>query len=228
MQLRLDLIYQLRWNVFESLESVEVEDRVDEHGTERRLPFVSHPIAAESVAKPPLHHMILISAECSEASSGDSMLPDSYEITHGTIDNADGSPLTLRDFVTGVNFYLNIHKELIVAYRIAVGCRGTLYERKPNDTHPAFAVNNDLSLYNVKPNSESGPIGGHPTIYFNHANGGIYHVTGDFYVNIRTWASGACGVSDDKFWAERRLLAARFHELEAKRDTIGSEETSEL
>lgn len=205
-RLRNDLLYRLRWNVFDTFDKIEIQDGLEEDGTERRSSFATHPIAAESIAQPPLSRIQVVSGDCSEARSY-RLVPESYPLDIHTVENADGSPLTVRDFVIGVKRHLNKHKPLITGVRLMTHGNPELRPTR----------NTDIPLIHMKPNNDwdtgDGPINEPPPvpIFFHLASG-------DELVIICTWAAGEMGVSEETFWARQRSSARYFQDLETKRE----------
>lgn len=74
------------------------------------------------------------------------MLPEGYPDDPGTIENMDGSPITIRDFITGVRRYLKKHKQLIVTYRLML--------TRSTDSSAIPESYDVIPLRNVKPSND--------------------------------------------------------------------------
>lgn len=110
-RLRADLLERLHWNVFGPLEDIQVRD---EDGSTR--PLSGHRIASESLANPPLTHVEVNIATCSEKHSRDETDTDDgryQEPDPLVIHKDDDSPISLQDFVEQVHEFFNVHKDEI-------------------------------------------------------------------------------------------------------------------
>jgi hypothetical protein len=108
-RLRLDLLERLHWNVFASLEDIQVKDEND-----ILTPFLGHRIASESLANPPFTNIEVNIERCTQKAALDETDEDEgpYEEPEPlVIDKEDGSPISLHDFVSQVHGYLNANKE---------------------------------------------------------------------------------------------------------------------
>lgn len=110
-RLRDDLLERLRWDVFGSLNDIQVKD------PENFLtPFMGASIASESLASPPFTNISVYIDVCEEKHSMDEHEEeDRYAAPEPLIiDKEDGSPISLHDFVSQVHSYLNANKEEIM------------------------------------------------------------------------------------------------------------------
>lgn len=110
--------------MLQDLGTIEVEDGVDENGTEKRSPFHSHPMAAESIAEPPV---TVARVGCMDINDTVTFYMASYgwKYKRLLIENTDGRPITVNDVVTQLHDHLNqpilpnlnqqtLHKDLII------------------------------------------------------------------------------------------------------------------
>src|SRR5690242_377954 len=67
MSIRQDLPSCLRWNIFGDLQDIEIVSGTNEHGHEMRTPLFEHPMAAQSLARPPLSRVKVSSMDITEA-----------------------------------------------------------------------------------------------------------------------------------------------------------------
>ncbi|RMZ69737.1 hypothetical protein GMOD_00010320 [Pyrenophora seminiperda CCB06] len=109
--IRQDLLYRLRWNVFGALDDIEIATGPCDQAAV--VPFFSHTLADESIAIPPFSRIDEVYiGECVDRV--DHHYPEEYRYKPPppmTINNEDGSPITLRQFVTQTHAYLNLHME---------------------------------------------------------------------------------------------------------------------
>jgi hypothetical protein len=107
-RIRHDLLNRLRWNVLGDLDNISIAR--DSRKQTTYLPFFDHPAANESLADPPLSRI--------EAFSHDILMKEDMELEYDeedrykppanlSINNEDGRPITLRQFITEANAYLN-------------------------------------------------------------------------------------------------------------------------
>jgi hypothetical protein len=106
-RMRQDLLDRLHWNIFGPLSDVSVRD-----GT-ILSPLSNHGIRFESVANPPVSRLAIHIMPCQEKHA-----MDEHEEEHRyqppkpiIIQNTNGTPITLEDFVPQVHLYLNVNRE---------------------------------------------------------------------------------------------------------------------
>jgi hypothetical protein len=114
-RIRQDLLWRLRWNVVDAAEDIQIATGPYDQST--NMPFVSHPLANESLFDPPLSCINQIDIR----DFGDQVDRDIYYSEEERykppaalrIENEDGVPITLRQFVTELHSYAKCHlKEL--------------------------------------------------------------------------------------------------------------------
>lgn len=111
-----EVLSLLRWSILGSIEDIEIETRSDQDGLEECHPFLSHPLAKESLTLPPVNRIQIISRDIFEARHF-YLAPEDYQYEAKTIENADGSPITIKDFVIQVHNHLSQHRDIILNYR---------------------------------------------------------------------------------------------------------------
>lgn len=188
-RIRQELMFRLRWNISGPLDDIAIADGVDKNGTERSLPFASHPVADESLAEPPISRLHVSSIDVQEA-IGFYTAPDDYRYQLLLIENADGRPISLKQFVTEVHIHLNEHKPLILDYR------------KPFLTN---ALGNSLELADRGMVSSQGTRG-EPELLFKNASAS--GSGDDMYVNVSTFVVGEFGKNAKAYWDGQRATMA--------------------
>lgn len=110
-RLRDDLLERLRWDVFGSLNDIQVKDPGN-----ALTPFMGASIASESLASPPFTKISVYIDVCEEKRNMDEQEEeDRYAAPEPLIiDKEDGSSISLHDFVSQVHSYLNVNKEEIM------------------------------------------------------------------------------------------------------------------
>ncbi|KAF2276516.1 uncharacterized protein EI97DRAFT_433350 [Westerdykella ornata] len=179
---------RLHWNVLGELSEIEVEDGVDENGTEKLSPFLSHPIAAESIAQPPVSVAYVHSSDIS-AGVHFYMCTYGFEYKGFLIENTDGRPITVKDVVTGFHDHLDQpwHKQILITYK-----KNAI--PNPTGTAPVSATENT---------GRTQP----PVIFLKHIH--AQTLNDRAWLNISTFLIGELGISVEEFWARRK--ANRLH-----------------
>jgi hypothetical protein len=112
-RVREDILYRLRWNVLATLDDIEIATGPLDQAT--YVPLFGHPLADESIANPPFSRIDrLCISECLDKVVYRYEIPEEYWYKPPpatTINNEDGSPITLGQFVTKTHAYLNEHME---------------------------------------------------------------------------------------------------------------------
>ena len=118
--LKLEILLRLRWSILGSASDILVTPNLDHSGTEKLEPFLSHPLAMESIIKPSMYR---IQSGCTDISGAEHFrqVPENYQYELLTIENADGSLITIRDFVVQVHSHLKQKLDVVVNYRRMVG-----------------------------------------------------------------------------------------------------------
>lgn len=116
--LREDLLCRLRWNIFGEKEDISVDYELDDEPT-APIPFLDHPLASESLAFPPLKRAHVSIRACEQREDCWFVAKHEgcwYPKAPGPflIENPDGRPLTIKDFVLQLHPNLKAHKEDII------------------------------------------------------------------------------------------------------------------
>jgi hypothetical protein len=193
-QVRQDLLHRLRWNVFDSIDAIEVEDGLKKDGTERRKLLHSHTIATESLAEPPIYKMTIDSLELNDAVTFMSA-PKDISRPHIAVRMPSDGPMTIWDFVIAVHGYLSQHEEHIRAYRTPF-IPAVVEDGK--DGKPTTIVTTEEL----------------PDFFFNYAR--IDSIGDRAAVSVRTFATGEFGCTAEVFCARQRQNAAREREQRHK------------
>lgn len=114
-RIREDLLYRLRWNVVATLYNIEIAAGPYDQTT--NVPLFGHPLADEPIADPPFSRIDEVYiGECLDKVVFCYEIEEEYRYKPPpalTINNEDGNPITLGQFVTQTYAYLNVHiKEL--------------------------------------------------------------------------------------------------------------------
>jgi len=114
IQIREDLLYRLRWNLLAPLQDIEIT--IGPKNEETLVPLFDHLCANAPLSVPSRHRLEVLSEDIWTSHEGwhhgdDSPEPDCAckPPPNLVIENADGRPVTLRQFVTQVHPYLNEH-----------------------------------------------------------------------------------------------------------------------
>ncbi|KAF2125614.1 hypothetical protein P153DRAFT_389066 [Dothidotthia symphoricarpi CBS 119687] len=119
-RIRQDLLFRLRWNISATLEHIEIT--IGPHDQTTNVLFLGHPLADESLADPPLSRIQVGIDVCEDKYAEEQRYLDkgmNYPYQYQpparlTIDNEDGSPITLGQFVAQTHAYLNYNREAII------------------------------------------------------------------------------------------------------------------
>jgi hypothetical protein len=105
----------IRWNILSALDNIGIT--TGPKGQATITPFFSHPSAAEALAEPPLSRVRVCIYECEEKRGHDMYAPPEYRYQPPaafTVNNKDGRPITLGQFVTQLHAYLGSNMAEIV------------------------------------------------------------------------------------------------------------------
>ena len=108
-RVREDLLYRLRWNILTALDDIKIAIGPCDQTT--NVPLFSHPLADESVANPPFTRINVCISECLNKVD---IRMEEYQYKPPPaliIDNEDGKPITLGQFVAQTHAYLNLYIE---------------------------------------------------------------------------------------------------------------------
>jgi hypothetical protein len=115
-RIRQEILTRLRWSILGSVEDILVEDGLKEDGTEQLRPFLSHALALEDVAVPSASRMVVYSKDVSSGMIH-KRVPKEDQPRPVLIEHADGSPITVKQFVIAAHEYLSQHKDKIINNR---------------------------------------------------------------------------------------------------------------
>lgn len=93
-----------------------IEDGLKADGTEQLRPFLSHALAIEDVAVPSVSRMSVYSKDISSAMIHDRVAMEDQP-RPVLIEHADGSPITVKQFVIAAHECLSQHKDKIINNR---------------------------------------------------------------------------------------------------------------
>lgn len=193
---RQDLLYRLRWKLFDKVDTAEVEDGLEKDGTERRKLLHSHTIATESLAEPPIYKMTIDSLELNDAVTFMSA-PKHVSRAHVAIRSPSDGPMTIWDFVVAVQGYLSQNEELIRAYRTPFIPAG-------------IEDGKDVRLAVEDTTTATQKTGQQPDFFFSYAR--IDTIGDRAAVSVRTFATGEFGCTAEEFCARQRRNATRERE----------------
>lgn len=108
-----EVLLRLRWSIPGPVEDISIDIGLNQDGTEELQPFISHPLAMENIAIPPARRL---SIGCQDIGEGKHfyLISDDYTIEPLIIENADQSPITIKDFVVRTHNYLSQHKDMLI------------------------------------------------------------------------------------------------------------------
>jgi hypothetical protein len=208
-RLRQDLLYRLRWNIFGALHDIHV---VEEPGNPNTAltPLMSHPIAFESLAHPPLAK-VSIHIQCCEEKSAADEHEDEWRYQPPApivINHEDGSPITLGEFVTQTHAYLNAHREQIFK------CEDEMYIR-PEDVGDA---GDGMKVVGIGGPDDEGGDGDHflrggnipPSAKFCFDDVMLNEIdTDEIQIMVSVFVEGNCGETLEKFYEYHMVRAVR-------------------
>jgi hypothetical protein len=116
------------------------------------------------------------------------LVSEGYAYERLVIENEDGSPITIKDFVTQAHHHLSQHKDVLVHYRKNVGFSTP---PPPGETvGPGFAVYDPMKKHDL---------------FFKHASSNVNPE--DCRVFVSTAMEGERGKSTEAFWRSQRATA---------------------
>jgi hypothetical protein len=109
-RIRKNILCRLRWNVLATLDDVEITTGPHEQTT--NVPLFGHPLADDSIADPPFSRIDEVyNAECLDRMAFYRQHEVPYKpLPALTINNEDGNPITLGQFVTNTRIPQCSHK----------------------------------------------------------------------------------------------------------------------
>ncbi|KAF1920536.1 hypothetical protein BDU57DRAFT_17876 [Ampelomyces quisqualis] len=203
-RIRLDIFNRLHWNVFGPQSDITVQDG------EALTPFIDHAIGSESIAEPPVFRITVRIQICEDKSSIDQTDEEKYRYQPPdplVIENRDGAPILLKEFINQVHPFLSANKNEI--YR----CEDENYW-KPTELEDGIKFDGvdpaefDGADENENQSTEpslfirSGNIQTGSTVFFDQAQFNEAD-TDDFEVYIGLFVEGNMGISSDQFWRHR-------------------------
>jgi len=188
-RIRQDILCRLRWSNLWPVEEITIEYGLEKDGTEKRQPFLSHPLAMESLADPPVSRLQLSSVDLYEAKHFH-VLSESYLDEPLIIENTDGRPITFTNFVTEAHNYLGRHKDALVLWRKTAGFSN------PPPPGENVGPSSFCALYTP----------GEHNLFFKSASG--VECPQGFFVDIGTFMEGERGRSNEALWKSQREIPA--------------------
>jgi hypothetical protein len=189
-RIRQDLFDQLHWDVFGPLSDITVQD-----GNKKTLaPFAGHAIGLESIADPPVSKISVSIDVCQRKSSMDETEEEEYRYQPPeplVIENQNGSPVLIKDFIQQVHLFLNSNKNEIYKCEDE-NYYGTDEDEGKNKDHPTEC--------DVFMRSGNIPIGSR--FFFDRAQFNELD-TDECEVYIELFVEGNMGMSSDQFWEYR-------------------------
>jgi hypothetical protein len=188
-RIREDLLYRLRWNVLATLDNIEIATGPYDQTT--NVPLFGHPLADEPIADPPFSRI-------DEVCIGECLVQMDYRYEYKappalTINNEDGNPITLGQFVTETHAYLNVHMEELKK------AKGLLYGK--------VVKNEDGSWTSTVSDKPYLP----PNIAFFFSKVWAVQIGQIVRISTHVFAEGEDTRSTDQFWATQ-LRQAHSHE----------------
>jgi hypothetical protein len=197
--IRQDLLFRLRWAIAGSVESIELDDGLYKDGTERRQPFLSSSLAAESLADPPVSRVAVLLEDVLQSQSFE-MESDKYPYEPLTIENADGRPVTVGDFVVQLHAHFEEHRPYIYRYQETMGRMAT----------------SGLVDFESHKNVLDQGAGAQHALFFRWAFSRM--CDGVLAVSVKTMIEGEEGYSNDVLWWRQRNCAEHCRDVRFKRD----------
>jgi hypothetical protein len=141
----------------------------------------------ESLDVPPVKR---VSSEDISGAMHFHLAPEGYRYEPQTIENADGSPITIKDFVIQVHNHLSQHRDVIFNYRKAAG-----FNSQP-PTGASIDPSSPPSYYTA---------GYHALVF----KSGLSSAFSDpLMIDVSTFMEGERGISAYSFWVSQRRAAA--------------------
>jgi hypothetical protein len=158
-RIRQHLLLRLRWEISQSLDAIQVETGLDEHAIERRQLFSSSDIATQSLAEPPLCRATILFMDVLDAQQF-SFTHRKYPYEPVVLENPDGRPLTIGDFVRAAHGHLQEHVAIVGQYKKSTGLAGRGVEDEPRlfvRKVASYAVGDEVAItVNVFADGEGG------------------------------------------------------------------------
>ncbi|KAH7067979.1 hypothetical protein BKA63DRAFT_520877 [Paraphoma chrysanthemicola] len=184
-----EIVARLRRSIFGSVEEIEIQTGLHPDGTEERLPFLSHPLAMESLTDPPVKRVTIRSEDIASGKHF-YMVDENYQDDNPTFENVDGSSITVKDFVIHVHSYLCKHRDTILFFRKTVG-----FNKYPLPPDAIIGSGSRISFYTP----------GKHDLFLKRASSSTF--SDPLIVSISTFLEGEIAISADAFWKSQRAIA---------------------
>jgi len=210
-RLRQDLFDRLHWNVFGPLGDISVRD-----DNNTLVPFANHALVSESIAEPPLSRIVVQIDVCQQKHSMDETDEEEYRYQPPeplVIENMDGSPILLGDFVAQVHSFLNDNEQEIYKCEdemytqpgeledgtkfVGVGPEDTDDTNDSNDFDGAEDGSAELNYFLRSGNIPAGARFFFDTVMFNEVD------VDEFEAYVSVFVEGNMGTSLEQFWGYR-------------------------
>jgi hypothetical protein len=168
---------------------------------------MTHPIASESLANPPLTRLRVSLYDCEDKQSREYLSgyeeEECYQPPESTaIENADGSPITVKDFVIRVHDYINTNKKELIDVKTEIYQWGGIVDLggglRAVEVDPERAVTTTLPE-NAK--------------FFFQKVWYVQTYQECMRLHVAIWVVGEIGTSEETFWAIRRKAASTHQKL---------------
>jgi hypothetical protein len=186
-RIRQEILTRLRWSLLGPVEGVMIEDGLKEDGTEKLRPFLSHALAMEDVAVPPTSRLSIYNKDVNTYMFYD-RVPAEQQPRPVVIEHADGTSISIKEFVIAVHAFMSQHKDMVIDNR-------------------KFLVRAPLLPIEV-PEPESADLNFDPSkhdLLFRRASGTSFE-TG-MLVSIEVFLEGEMGKTTEIFWKDQRDVA---------------------
>lgn len=115
-----EVLLRLRWSLLGSATDIEIESGLNEDGTERYQPFLLDPVATENVTITPTSRLRVLRIDLSDTDDYHNEgreEDEQIEYEDLTIEIADGSPITYKDFVIKTHEYFSQHMDDLYKFK---------------------------------------------------------------------------------------------------------------
>ncbi|KAH7076052.1 hypothetical protein FB567DRAFT_452497 [Paraphoma chrysanthemicola] len=188
---RRDLLWRLKWNLLAPVDDIEIATGPPDQIT--NLPLRDHTLSRESLADPPLSCIDEISiGDFSAKLDREMAIPKEWQFQPPAslkINNQDGAPITLGQFVAEVHEYVG---------RNVDGIKNVKAEMYGEPCTDADGNHGRMHTFG-RPTTLPDCIG----MYFKRV--WAYDVDGRVSVSVMLWAEGEFGMTLEQFWAMRAL-----------------------
>jgi hypothetical protein len=192
-RIRQDLFNKLHWDVFGPLSDITVQDI----NKNTLAPFASHAIGLESIADPPVSRISVNIDVCQQKFSMDETDEEEYRYQPPEpllIENQNGSPILIKDFINQVHLFLNTNKTEI--YK----CEDENYYGADEDEGKDKDRPTECGFFMRSGNIPTGSRFFFDRTQFNELD------TDEFEVYVELFVEGNMGMSSDQFWEHRATV----------------------